>query len=176
MDRHEAITQSYAGIARRIVVPVRVANDKGESKEYPGLIDTGATNTSVSREVAAEMQLVSVGEIDSGTAAGKTKANVYVVDLSLCGGRMHFPKHKVLSANLTEQPGVEMLIGMDILNHGDFALTNYQGKTVATFRIPSQGSLNFVPTAINANKFAEEQARREANQVGKKNKHKRKRA
>lgn len=52
MERHEAITQSYLSISNKIIVPVSVTNDKGESKVFPGLIDTGATNTNVSRELA----------------------------------------------------------------------------------------------------------------------------
>jgi predicted aspartyl protease len=166
MDRQEALTMSYNGLSNRIIIPVLVTNDRGMSKEFPGLIDTGATNTCVSLELASELGLVSIGVTESGTAGGKTQVNVYIADLSLCQGRVHFPKHKILSANLTEQPGVEMLIGMDILIRGDFALTHQNGKTVASFRIPSLVTYDFIPQANNANKFAAERARRAANQVG----------
>ena len=168
MKRHEALTVSYNGITNKIIIPVNVTNDKGICKTFPGLIDTGATNTFVSLELATELGLVSVAIIDSGTANGKAKANVYVADLSLCDGRVVFQKHKVLSANLTEQPGVEMLIGMDILSCGDFALTHKDGNSKASFRVPSCESYDFIPSVNNFNKFEAERSVREANRVGKK--------
>lgn len=163
MERQEALTMTYGGLSNKIIIAVLVTNDKGESREFPGLIDTGATNTCVSTELATELGLISIGVTESGTASGKHTVNVYIADLSLCQGRVVFPKHKVLTANLTEQPGVEMLIGMDILIRGDFALTHQNGKTVASFRIPSMITYDFVPHVNNANKFAEERAKREAN-------------
>ena len=33
--------------------------------------------------------------------------------------------------------GIGVLIGMDIIGKGDFAVSNYDGKTVFTFRTPS---------------------------------------
>jgi preprotein translocase subunit SecA len=37
-----------------------------------------------------------------------------------------------------------MLIGMDIIARGDFAVTNYDGKTVFSFRMPSVEQIDFV--------------------------------
>ncbi|MBM3404783.1 MAG: hypothetical protein FJY10_07835 [Bacteroidetes bacterium] len=39
---------------------------------------------------------------------------------------------------------LECLLGMDIINMGDLAITNYQGKTVYSFRIPSVQAIDFV--------------------------------
>ena len=36
-----------------------------------------------------------------------------------------------------------MLVGIDVIRYGDFAVTNYGGKTVFTFRIPSRGAMDF---------------------------------
>jgi len=38
----------------------------------------------------------------------------------------------------------DVLIGMDIISLGDFAVTNFQEKTVFTFRIPSVERIDFV--------------------------------
>ncbi len=161
---------SYNGLSNRIIIPVIVTNDKGVSKEFPGLIDTGATNTCVSAELAKELGFTPIGVTETGTANGKTQVNVYVGDLSLCQGRVHFSRHKVLEVNLTEQQGVEILIGMDILIQGDFAITHKDGRTVASFRVPSIAKYDFVPQAEIANKFEAEQARRMLNRIGKKHK------
>ena len=38
----------------------------------------------------------------------------------------------------------DVLIGMDIIGRGDFAVTNFGGKTKFTFRMPSQTHIDFV--------------------------------
>lgn len=38
----------------------------------------------------------------------------------------------------------DMLIGMDIISQGDFALTNRDGRTVFSFQIPSTHLYDFV--------------------------------
>ena len=40
--------------------------------------------------------------------------------------------------------GTEVLIGMDIISLGDFAVTNLNNKTWFTFRMPSVARLDFV--------------------------------
>jgi hypothetical protein len=40
--------------------------------------------------------------------------------------------------------GGDLLIGMDVIGAGDFAVSNFNGKTTLTFRSPSVGTLDFV--------------------------------
>ena len=50
-----------------------------------------------------------------------------------------------LPVNLGRLSGeAEVLIGMDIINRGDFAVTNRDGRTKFSFRIPSQADIDFV--------------------------------
>jgi len=37
-----------------------------------------------------------------------------------------------------------MLIGMDVICKGDFAITNFQGNTTFSFRMPSMYEIDFV--------------------------------
>lgn len=39
---------------------------------------------------------------------------------------------------------VDMLIGMDVISKGDFAVTNVGGITTFSFRIPSQETIDYV--------------------------------
>jgi hypothetical protein len=48
-----------------------------------------------------------------------------------------------------DMAGCEVLIGMDIITIGDFAVTNRNGVTVMSFRTPSQGLIDYVKL-INA--------------------------
>lgn len=61
---------------------------------------------------------------------------------------MWLPNDKII-ANLTVvgidfNDDVDVLIGMDIITLGDFALSNFEGKTVFTFRIPSVAEIDYV--------------------------------
>jgi uncharacterized protein YchJ len=37
-----------------------------------------------------------------------------------------------------------IIIGMDIISHGDFSISNYNGNTTFTFRLPSVQEIDFV--------------------------------
>ena len=49
-----------------------------------------------------------------------------------------------LRVTLGELPGSDILIGMDIISHGDFTITNHKNHTVCSFRTPSQKTIDFV--------------------------------
>lgn len=52
------------------------------------------------------------------------------------------PSVRVIEATLTGN--FEMLIGMDIISHGDFSFTNVNGKSCFSFRIPSIKKIDYV--------------------------------
>lgn len=52
----------------------------------PALVDTGASETCISREVAKELQLQPSGKIDMNTAGGVVAVNVYDVQLAILLG------------------------------------------------------------------------------------------
>ena len=68
----------------------------------------------------------------------------------------------------------DVLIGMDIITQGDFAVTNLGGKTKFSFRIPSQASINFVTedqeAAILSRQSSPSQRTRERNRQKRKGK------
>ena len=79
--------------------------------------------------------------VEVHTASDTKMANTYLVNIWL--------PNKVLVYNLVVIEGkivgqCEVLIGMDIISKGDFAVTNYNGRTVFTFRLPSVGCIDFV--------------------------------
>ena len=61
-------------------------------------------------------------------------AEVYLVNIGL-PNRVVFTKTRVTKAKSIE--GGDVLIGMDITNKGDFAITHPTGKTKFMFRFPS---------------------------------------
>ena len=67
--------------------------------------------------------------------------NVYKINLSL-------PNNVLLNdVIVTEVPMIsqaDMLIGMSVINRGDFSVSNYNGKTILSFRIPSLADADYV--------------------------------
>ncbi len=97
--------------------------------------DTGATNTSISPAIIEALQLKSVGKTKVSTYGGHVvDSDVYVIDLMLPGNNK-VEKLNVLSA---ESDDYDVVIGMDVMTLGDFCLSNKDGKTCFSFRLPSK--------------------------------------
>ena len=77
---------------------------------------------------------------DVHTAQGSHRTETYLVGIIL-PNKVAFPSVKVSKGNVH---GFDVLIGMDIIGSGDFAVTNKDGKTVFSFRTPSMGVIDFV--------------------------------
>ncbi|MBO6195188.1 MAG: retropepsin-like domain-containing protein [Bacilli bacterium] len=119
---------------------------KGVKKHYIALWDTGSTMTVISEELAKEMNLEPVGEMVAETAGGRYVAKKYIISLHL-PNRLNIENVMISSGKLG--PGIDILIGMDIITLGDFAITNYNNKTVFSFRFPSSEVIDFVKEKVN---------------------------
>ena len=114
---------------------------KPQKKQYIALWDTGSTMTVISDELANKLDLEPVGEMIVETAGGRIKTNKYIISLHL-PNRLNIENVMISSGKLG--PGIDILIGMDIITLGDFAITNYNNKTVFSFRFPSSEVIDFV--------------------------------
>jgi len=110
-------------------------------RRYIALWDTGSTMTVISDELASKLNLEPVGEMVAETAGGRYKAHKYILSLHL-PNRLNIENVMIASGKLG--PGIDILIGMDIITLGDFAITNYNNKTVFSFRFPSSEIIDFV--------------------------------
>jgi hypothetical protein len=68
-----------------------------------------------------------------------------------------------LNVTLGDIVGTDVLIGMDVITAGDFAITNHDGKTKMTFRVPSLADFDFVKTA---NEYGKSRRDRRAEERG----------
>jgi hypothetical protein len=75
------------------------------------------------------------------TASGESTTNTYLINLVLQNG-VGFAGVQATCCTLT--PGIEVLVGMDIIGSGDFAVSCSGGKTLMSFRIPSSKRIDFV--------------------------------
>ena len=151
-----AFNIEYSGITNALVSEILISAafdpsnppDESQARKYPAIWDTGATNSVITLKVAQECNLKPIGVTKVNTANGTCLSNVYWAGIWL-PNKVHIPQLKVTEGTISG--AVEVLIGMDIIHMGDFAVTNKDGKTNFTFRIPSLECLNFVknqPTAI----------------------------
>lgn len=97
------------------------------------LVDTGASRSAVSARFAESARLVPFGKTDVHTAKGTDTVSVYTVDVFL-PNNVWFPQMFV--SEFKGASDFDFIIGMDILSKGDMSITNADGRTVFSFRMP----------------------------------------
>ena len=110
---------------------------------YNGIWDTGATGTAITKRVADDCDLKPITMCQVKGVNETRLANVYLINIRLPNNVEFIELHAIEAAGVL---GVneDVLIGMDIIGGGDFAVSNFQGKTTFTFQIPSQAKIDFV--------------------------------
>ena len=132
---HLAFSVKYKGIAKELISESEIINPlNNQRNKYKAIWDTGATNTVITPKVLKELSLT-------------------IVDIATIVGVNSEPKHaKVALFNLllpnnvsikgvrgsvcTIGDDTDILIGMDIIKFGDFAISNGEGQTLFSFAIP----------------------------------------
>jgi len=143
-------TTFHDGIARSLnnTVQVSKAYDPAkvdnipEKKEYEAIWDTGATHTVISKRVVDELNLKLHTKRKTFIADGSLeKCDVFLINLVLPN---HVEIIGVAATHLNIGASCDVLIGMDVIRYGDFAISNYNNKTIHTFRIPSLEPIDFI--------------------------------
>lgn len=114
-------------------------------KPFKAIWDTGATNSAITQNVIDQCRLESTGITDVHTAQGSHRTETYLVCITLPNG-VRFPNLRATKGILRD---CDVLVGMDIIGQGDFAVTNKDGNTVFSFRIPSLETIDFVTQTPN---------------------------
>ena len=110
-------------------------------RKYKAVWDTGATHSAITSQVVRDFALrAATGMAVVYDATTTQNVHTYSVNILL-------PNHVEFSDwEVTEAGGLvgdeDILIGMDIIGAGDFALSNKE-RTVFTFRYPSQEEISF---------------------------------
>lgn len=137
--------------------PSQTPKPQVQGRKYKALYDTGATHSSVSPKVVAELGLASVGAQNVGVGGGTLATTAHLVNIGL-PNKVMFSMMRVAQVALHE--GVDALIGMDILGLGDFSVTHYKGTTTFSYCCPSRKEIDFVaevaapPTPYRSDKIS----------------------
>ena len=113
--------------------------------QFQCIWDTGATHTVITSNVVAALGLKPSGKATVQVVGQGSKAQIHETDTFLVN--LILPNHVGLSGirvSLGSLGGSDVLIGMDVISLGDFAVTNWNGKTCWSFRFPSVAEIDFV--------------------------------
>lgn len=133
-------TEKYKSIQRKLINSAVVESEK-EHVPVKAQWDTGATETCISKELANKLKLIPTGLVNVHTPSGIGTMNKYMINLVL-NNEVRFVNLSVMDSEIGKQ-GIDVLIGMDIISNGDFAVSNYDGKTYFSFRLPSQEHVEY---------------------------------
>ena len=135
----KAFTCKYSSIAGQIITSCEVSDfikdvsQKYSMTTFDALWDTGATCSAISKNVVKKLNLIPVSKVTVDHANGQSIVNVFEISLTLPNKTL-FQSIRVTECALS---GFDLLIGMDVISHGDFSISNLNGKTTFSFRIPS---------------------------------------
>jgi predicted aspartyl protease len=142
----QAFTRKYNSITAHIISECEISKPIGDSSQetmmttFCALWDTGASCSSIAKEVAEKLGLTPVSRATVYHANGQSIVNLYDISMALPNKTLF----KYITVAEGMYTGFDMLIGMDIITKGDFSISNFDGKTTFSFRIPSCKETDFV--------------------------------
>lgn len=146
---HRAFTRKTDGIVNEIrspagifLVPTGQEIIPTDIEQFNAVWDTGATNTAVASSVVAKLGSKPITFAPVGTGGGEVNAPVHLLNIML-PNNVIVPNIAV--TELKDLRSCDILIGMDIIARGDFAITHVGGKACFSFRMPSHRQIDFVP-------------------------------
>ena len=168
--RVDAFISKYPGKSRVLANEVHICEAfkssdasvqmPGNAKKFLAIWDTGATGSVITKKVVDDCGLKPISMAKVSTANGETTTPVYLASVFL-PNKVAFTQVRMVEGKIAGDK--EVLIGMDIISQGDFAVTNKDGKTAFSFRIPSIERIDFVEQGKSG---ASRQARRTLSKVG----------
>ena len=146
----KAFTITFSGRVRQIITdivvypafdPAAPPNPVPVGINTKALWDTGASGSVISARLAQQLGLVPVGKAQVGHAGGTSSSLTYLVNFMLPNAVA------IIGVVVTEAPifsGFDVLLGMDVILHGDLSITHVDDKTCMSFRIPSYERIDYV--------------------------------
>ena len=149
-----ALVRRYDKIVKQIESEVTVTNLRtGNTISTLGIWDTGATGSVITKSTAAALGLTPVTKTFVNGVHGRKEVNVYFVNITLNNDQITLNCTVTECEELSNDQSAGMLIGMNVISLGDFSITNFDGKTVMSFRRPSLGTVDFVNEINEFNKY-----------------------
>lgn len=140
-----ALSYSYTSIVNCLITDIKIKNpETSELLESKAIWDTGAMNSVITESAAQALNLIPIGKADVHGVHGWKTVNVYNVNITLNNESISIDTRVTECDELSVDKGTGMLIGMNIITLGDLTITNFDGKTGLTFRVPSLQNVDYV--------------------------------
>lgn len=149
MNSGQAFTITYNNIVDRLISSATIIYNGVEYRTDLAQWDTGSAVTSVSKNIVKMLNLKSIGCIKMNSPNGSGYVNEYELDIRLHNEAICAHGLKVVDSEIADQ-GIDLLIGMDIIKYGDFSVSNVDGNTVFSFRVPSTRRIDYVKEITDA--------------------------
>ena len=133
--QYSAFKFEYPKLSLRLITEVEICDVLQSSKRIKAraLWDTGAMLSAITPEVAQKLNLVPFNRVKVNGINNVSIADVVKVYIKL-PNLAEVKNTNVTVCNLVKD--VDLLIGMDIIQLGDFSISNGAGKTLFTFSMP----------------------------------------
>lgn len=140
-----ALSVKYDHISNMIVSDVEIKDPfSNKTISTYAIWDTGAQGSVITKKTANKLGLVPIGKSNIRGVHGTNEVNVYRIQLTLNNKSIILLANVTESDDLSADDSIGMLIGMNVINMGDFSISNYSGRTVMSFREPSQRVIDYV--------------------------------
>lgn len=140
---HSFTSKSKNGLSRVLMSPITVLIPNTKTQVNSNAIwDTGATSSVITDKIVKQLGLIPTGMSVVSTANGTVNQPTYIVDIQLPNNVTI--KDVTVTGVAALSGNCDVLIGMDIINVGDLSITNYNGVTCMSFRIPSLHEIDYV--------------------------------
>ena len=133
--QHFAFKSEYPNLSLRLVTEVEIydVSQSPQKMKARALWDTGAMLSAITPEIAQGLGLVPFNRVKVNGINNTSMADMVKVSIKL-PNLVEVKNYNVTVCNLVKD--VDLLIGMDIIQLGDFSISNGAGKTLFTFAMP----------------------------------------
>lgn len=138
---YTTFTKEYSNFNGRVITEEQVKYNN----RYVSLTaawDTGSTCTCISPELVEYLNMKPYSNPNElKITQGNTKSNLYKI-IVILNDELEIPANVYIHPHIHEDD-VDLLIGMDIIQKGDFAISNHNDNTCFSYRFPSKGLIDF---------------------------------
>jgi len=133
--QHFAFKNDYPNISLRLITDAELCDISQSSQKIKAraLWDTGAVISAITPEIAKDLKLIPFNRVKINGINNFSMADVVKISIKL-PNLVELNNYNVAVCNLIRD--VDFLIGMDIIQLGDFSISNGEGKTLFTFAMP----------------------------------------
>lgn len=141
MSEGKSYTFTCDEIAKLIIIPV-IFEHNNHIMKTKALIDTGAAFSYISQFISDSLSIPQTGKIYR-VQFGEDKADRPSVKTTLILSSDILFENEEFTVLKDEPRLYDAIIGMNILSRTDFSVSNYNGQTIFSFRLPSQGEIKY---------------------------------